>query len=183
MVARVKPTPWVARDITSFKMSSWGTLEKVSQALITGQSQANRGMLDAMDPINTSASTADSSETVVTPITSVTDDGGVPISETPLPPNPTAGQQVRFFIWKYLGTLVMERTAHEGTYVMSLGRAALVVVLIGGMTIWMGKQVDIPASMERTLGFLLAFVFGSRGLTLAEAVVHARTQKGAANVG
>jgi hypothetical protein len=117
--------------------------------------------------------------TAMNPIdpTAPVDDGGVPIAETPLPANATTGQQVRFFIWKYVGTLVMERTAHEGTYVMSMGRVALALVLIGGMTIWMGKQVDIPASMERTLGFLLAFVFGSRGLTLAEAVVHARAAK------
>ena len=120
-----------------------------------------------MDPTDTLAATAD----------------GIPITEIPLPPNPTSWAQVRFFIWKYMGTLVMERTAHEGTYVMSLGRVSLLLVLMGGMWIWMDKQVDIPASMERTLGFLLAFVFGSRGLTLAEAVVHARGAKGATDVG
>ena len=78
---------------------------------------------------------------------------------------------VKRWIWKYGGTLLMEQK-DNGEYAMSLGRVALCVLLGQAMWKWAGATpealVDLPAGMKETLFLLMAYNFGSKGISAAK---------------
>ena len=78
---------------------------------------------------------------------------------------------VKKWIWKYGGTLLMEQK-DNGEYAMSLGRVALCVLLGQAMWKWAGTTpdtlVDLPPGMKETLFLLMAYNFGSKGISAAK---------------
>jgi hypothetical protein len=88
-------------------------------------------------------------------------------------------KSVKKWIWKYGGTLLMERK-ENGEYTMSLGRVALCVLLVQAMWKWSQATpeavVDLPPGMKETLFFLMAYNFGSKGLATAKAWIEGRRQ-------
>jgi hypothetical protein len=88
---------------------------------------------------------------------------------------------VKKWIWKYGGTLLMEQK-DNGEYAMSLGRVALCVLLCQAMWKWAGTSpeagVDLPAGMKETLFLLMAYNFGSKGISTAKKWIEARQATG-----
>jgi hypothetical protein len=86
------------------------------------------------------------------------------------------------WIWKYGGTLVMEQK-DDGEYAMSLGRVALCVLLGQAMWQWAGTSpgavVDLPAGMKETLFLLMAYNFGTKGISTARKWMEGRRANGA----
>jgi hypothetical protein len=73
---------------------------------------------------------------------------------------------LRYWAWKYVGTLVMEQNS-QGVYVMSLGRVCTAVLLAQAMWRWGEQGGDIPQSMLQTLWILLGYNLGTKGITIA----------------
>lgn len=100
-------------------------------------------------------------------------DSDPPPDTAPLP------KLVRFWVWKYAGTLVMERQ-EDGEYVMSLGRVATAALMAQAMWRWGMVGGDIPQSMLQTLWILLGYLLGTKGLGIATQFLPQRADADAA---
>jgi len=65
-----------------------------------------------------------------------------------------------------LRDIFYEKTS-TGDYKFSLGRMLLIIIFTAAMTVWY-TQVDLPGTMMNVLMFLLAYNFGSKGLTILD---------------
>ena len=83
----------------------------------------------------------------------------------PLVPGPGASfsARMRYWIWKYVGTLLMIRGNHGDT-VMSLERTAFVVMLCIAASTW-SEEKEIPSTFASFLNLLVGAVFGQSALS------------------
>lgn len=79
--------------------------------------------------------------------------------------------KVKQGIWKYFGTLIMDRdTKNGGQAKVSLGRLFLTILLIVAVLIWTGVvtgkdgQPELPSTMVTVLMSLMVYVLGSKGV-------------------
>ena len=82
-------------------------------------------------------------------------------------PGPEAGraERVRYWLYKYLGTLLMVRANH-GDVVMSLERTSYAIVLLIALRTWCSGQ-EIPSTMASFLNVLVGAVLGQGALSTA----------------
>lgn len=74
---------------------------------------------------------------------------------------------IKGFLWKYLGTLIMEEQKN-GQWAMSLGRVCFIAVLVQLFVLWHksidGAAVTIPPGLMETFYILTGYVFGSKAI-------------------
>lgn len=92
--------------------------------------------------------------------------------QDPPPESAPLGLKLRYWVWKYCGTLVMDRNP-DGDYVMSLGRVSTAALLAQSMWRWGAAGTDLPDSMKQTLWILLAYNLGSKGIAVAHGWINA----------